>query len=390
MYNEKIEALIKAALADGVLTEKEKQVLFKKAYEQGIDLDEFEIIMDAKLLEAQIAEKERRAKAAPKSDKYADVKKCPACGTIIPPNIKVCPGCGLVFSNEQDDIKEIAQLQDNFVKICKENAKFPLGYIYISILILVTLFNVFAWVYAITTGWLAGLVVLSMIIWIGTLIWFSARDKIFSSFSENYNAYVAEHTRLYSTAKAFYSQDKNTLERINNVAERVGQTIAKNNKVKKFHNLVSYGTLAATIILSLILSFGWFRNVLIHNSAHKTAAVIEKALAAGNLTKAQHYQDNYNRRSLPSEIIEKFVDYYISKGQYQDAINYASSKLGDSWGHSEDYFKVLEKCVVDLRRKNKNIEAQKLIKDNLYLFEDEDYFGYDKSTVNKKLSIIIE
>ena len=28
MYDEKIEALIKAALADGVLTEKEKQVLF--------------------------------------------------------------------------------------------------------------------------------------------------------------------------------------------------------------------------------------------------------------------------------------------------------------------------------------------------------------------------
>ena len=29
MYNEQIEALISAALADGVLTEKEKQILFK-------------------------------------------------------------------------------------------------------------------------------------------------------------------------------------------------------------------------------------------------------------------------------------------------------------------------------------------------------------------------
>lgn len=28
MYNEQIEALISAALADGVLTEKEKQILF--------------------------------------------------------------------------------------------------------------------------------------------------------------------------------------------------------------------------------------------------------------------------------------------------------------------------------------------------------------------------
>ena len=37
MYNEKIEQLITAALADGVLTEKEKQVLFQRAQEQATD-----------------------------------------------------------------------------------------------------------------------------------------------------------------------------------------------------------------------------------------------------------------------------------------------------------------------------------------------------------------
>ena len=58
MYNEKIEQLINAALADGVLTEKEKQVLFKRAQEQGIDLDEFEMVLDARLVELQKAEKE--------------------------------------------------------------------------------------------------------------------------------------------------------------------------------------------------------------------------------------------------------------------------------------------------------------------------------------------
>ena len=78
MYNEKIEALIKAALADGVLTEKEKQILFKKAHELGIDLYEFEMVLDARLFEAENAVREKREKAAPKSEKYADVKKCPA------------------------------------------------------------------------------------------------------------------------------------------------------------------------------------------------------------------------------------------------------------------------------------------------------------------------
>ena len=46
MYNEQIEALISAALADGVLTEKEKQILYKKAESMGIDLDEFEMVLD--------------------------------------------------------------------------------------------------------------------------------------------------------------------------------------------------------------------------------------------------------------------------------------------------------------------------------------------------------
>ena len=56
LYDEKIEALISAALADGVLTEKEKQILFKKAQAQGIDLDEFEMVLDARLVEIEKAE----------------------------------------------------------------------------------------------------------------------------------------------------------------------------------------------------------------------------------------------------------------------------------------------------------------------------------------------
>jgi len=49
MYNEELENLIDAALTDGVLTDKEKQILFKKAQAMGGDLDEFEIIVETKL-----------------------------------------------------------------------------------------------------------------------------------------------------------------------------------------------------------------------------------------------------------------------------------------------------------------------------------------------------
>ncbi len=112
MYNEQMEALISAALADGVLTEKEKQILFKKAESMGIDLDEFEMVLDARLVE--LKKKEAREaeqhelemekakaaqKSAPKSDKYGDVRKCPACGAMVESFQTKCPECGYEFTN---------------------------------------------------------------------------------------------------------------------------------------------------------------------------------------------------------------------------------------------------------------------------------------------------
>lgn len=106
MYNEKIENLINFALADGELTEKEKQILFKKAEEAGIDLDEFEMVLDAKLYEMQQSTKQPVAPttAAPKSDKYGDVKKCPSCGAIVQSFSGKCGDCGYEFRDIQSDV----------------------------------------------------------------------------------------------------------------------------------------------------------------------------------------------------------------------------------------------------------------------------------------------
>lgn len=99
MYNEQLEKLIEMALMDGELTEKEKQVLFKKAEAMGVDLDEFEMVLEAKLYEkTQAMNQETQAKAAPKSDKFGDVKKCPSCGAIVQSFQTRCPDCGHEFS----------------------------------------------------------------------------------------------------------------------------------------------------------------------------------------------------------------------------------------------------------------------------------------------------
>lgn len=105
MYSEELENLMEIALADGELTEKRKQILFKRAQSEGIDLDEFEMVLDARLLKIQ---KEKGASVpqneilttplAPQSNKYGEIQKCPACGATHVAGSAVCPECGYAFS----------------------------------------------------------------------------------------------------------------------------------------------------------------------------------------------------------------------------------------------------------------------------------------------------
>lgn len=130
MYNEQIETLISAALADGVLTEKEKQILFKKAESMGIDRDEFEMVLDARLVELKKKETQEAEqhqlememakaaqKSAPKSNKYGDVRKYPACGAIVESFQTKCPECGYVFT----DIKANSMTKDLCEQLDKMN-----------------------------------------------------------------------------------------------------------------------------------------------------------------------------------------------------------------------------------------------------------------------------
>ena len=127
MYNEKIEALIKAALADGVLTEKEKQILFKKAQGEGIDLDEFEMVLDARLVELKKEEKEKAEKSAPKSTKFGDIRKCPNCGAIIAVGNAACTECGYAFSEGCDTTvvdklyKRLSDIDEKYQKLSRAN-----------------------------------------------------------------------------------------------------------------------------------------------------------------------------------------------------------------------------------------------------------------------------
>lgn len=69
MYSEKLEQLIQMAIADGVVTEKERSVLHKKAAAEGVDEDEIDLYIDGLLTQ-------KTAEAPAKPEHKYDLTKC--------------------------------------------------------------------------------------------------------------------------------------------------------------------------------------------------------------------------------------------------------------------------------------------------------------------------
>ncbi len=136
MYNEQIESLITAALTDGELNEKEKQILFKKAEALGIDLDEFEMILQSRLYDKQQSMPKQNVEetiAAPKSEKLGDVNKCPGCGAIVQSFATKCSDCGIEFRNIEAShnitkfFDKLDELESNRKENLYDNQKKDLG-----------------------------------------------------------------------------------------------------------------------------------------------------------------------------------------------------------------------------------------------------------------------
>jgi hypothetical protein len=126
MYDEPLTALIDATIADGQLTDKERQVLARKARAFGVDADEFEVYLDGRLFERQrelrddellnqqLQQRAARSAAAPvvppapvpppaaSPNRHAGLSKCPACKEPLSGLSHVCPACGQVVDADHD------------------------------------------------------------------------------------------------------------------------------------------------------------------------------------------------------------------------------------------------------------------------------------------------
>lgn len=109
MFSETLEELIEIAISEGELTDKNRQILCKRAVSEGIDIDEFEMVLDMRLAKQKkklgvtsappVAPVAPAPAPQPTNQKFGGVNKCPACGSIVESGSVKCHECGHTFVN---------------------------------------------------------------------------------------------------------------------------------------------------------------------------------------------------------------------------------------------------------------------------------------------------
>jgi len=92
--NAEIENLINIALVDGEITDKEKSIILRKAEKTGVDIEEVEMLIEAKI--------HSHNKNVTK-EKVGNIKVCPACGESVQALMLNCPSCGHEMTNKESN-----------------------------------------------------------------------------------------------------------------------------------------------------------------------------------------------------------------------------------------------------------------------------------------------
>ncbi len=100
---EELDALIQQYLTDGILTDKERQVILNKAEKMGLDRDEIDLFLDAEIQKIE--------QAADASARQRKGKTCPYCGGAVPQLAEKCPHCDENITSEASE--ELQEIFDN-------------------------------------------------------------------------------------------------------------------------------------------------------------------------------------------------------------------------------------------------------------------------------------
>ena len=108
-YPEELTNLVEEYLTDGIISAKERQVLLNKAEKLGVDVDEFDLYIDA--------QQQKVDQVTDTAVRKTKGKACPYCGKPVPQLAEQCPHCGQFITAEASkELEEILnKLEDALV-----------------------------------------------------------------------------------------------------------------------------------------------------------------------------------------------------------------------------------------------------------------------------------
>ena len=74
MFSDELEMLIEAAIADGEISEKERSILHKRALAEGVDPDELDMIVDARIAKAKKSQEDKDDEDVEETDEESTLK----------------------------------------------------------------------------------------------------------------------------------------------------------------------------------------------------------------------------------------------------------------------------------------------------------------------------
>lgn len=305
--NHELEKLLDLTLVDGYISDKEREVLKRKAQKLGLAEGEADIYIDAKLHEINL-----------KNGTAKQEIKCPACGQVVTADDIFCPSCDYnleqttTYTSVNDEISSKEEIYKDYIKNEIENytkavSKPTFGY---PRRIIKTIF----------TG---GLYIVYKL---------TKREFIFDAFPKEGEALIAK-TDIY---KAFLDYDY--------PEHYCNWLIEDRNKAIKKRRKKSYKNVITWFLILIIIPFGWYKlmqwgskkDTLNEKTVHKTEEIVSVKASSKKLT------------------IEETVDSLTKAGNFSAALEIA--ELMDN----NEYDDYLKRRIDVLVAEKKYGEAKKL------------------------------
>lgn len=398
MYNEQLEKLIQAALADGVLTDKERAILLKRAKSFGIDEDEFEMVLESRLSQWKkeheakpestppmpkvgkpedldgliteyladgiISSKEREVllrKAQSlgidrdEMDLYIDAqqqkadqkveaaiskrrgKACPYCGGSIPDLTDKCPHCGESITAEaSSDLEDVLEHLET------------------------------------------------------ALVNFKSGEDVKKN--------KAEVERYVRKAKMYFGNNPKIQRLVEEIEAESQKTEANATQQERKKNIVKYAkfAIAAVVVLGVIIAYYVYNNQPERN-AEKTVELVKEAIAEKDFGKAELLIAAYTKElgqseedlgSVRSDLNAAYFDALEFDKLYGNVI---MPQNGYAYfdEYAKDFYELTLKCIDAMKKKDKsNDEIKAFIDSKMDAYPEEtteDRGEWAKSKVRKRL-----